>query len=100
MSKNDKLAAYIGFSIKSGNVIYGYEGILTTKKRVRLVICDPTLSENSRKKLDSYLASHSLEAYELEDLPSYFGGKQVKCIGLSEEHLASAAESELKKDRR
>ena len=95
MSKNDKLAAYIGFSIKSGKAIYGYEGIISSKKTVRLVICDPNLAENSRKKLENYLSSRGMKAYDLEDLPSYCGGKNVKCIGLIEEHLASAAETEL-----
>ena len=95
MSKNEKLAAYIGFSIKSGKVIYGYEGILVAKRKIPLVICDPALSENSRKKLEAHLSSLGMKTYELEDLPSYCGGKNVKCIGLTEEHLASAAEKEL-----
>ena len=95
MSRNEKVNAYIGFSIKSGNIVYGYESILLNIKRIYLVLCDKGLSQNSLKKVERFVAEKNIKSYLIEDLPIYFGGRQVKCVGIGEEHLASAIENQL-----
>ncbi len=95
MSRNDKINAYIGFSIKSGKIVYGYENILLGKKKIYLVLCDQALSQNSLKKVERFVADKNIKSYLIEDLPSYFGGRMIKCVGIGEEHLASAIENEL-----
>ena len=95
MSRNEKIAAYIGFSIKSRNVLYGYESVIASGRKCRLILCDRALSENSLKKVDAFAAKMGIKRYCIEALSDYFGGKPVKCIGLVEEHLASATENEL-----
>lgn len=94
MSLNAKVAAYIGFSIKAGKLIYGYENVIASKK-VRLILCDTGISENSMKKVQRYADEVKINVITIEDLAEYFGGKPVKCIGLVEENLASATEKEL-----
>jgi len=96
MSLNAKVAAYIGFSIKAGKLLYGYESVIATQK-ARLILCDRGLSDHSMKKVRKYAETTGVPIIVLEDLAEYFGGKQVKCIGLVEENLASATEKELKK---
>ena len=95
MSLNRKVAAYIGFSIKAGKILYGYESVISSKK-ARLVLCDAELSEHSMKKVRKYSEETGVTVIVLDDLSDYFGGKSIKCIGLVEENLASATEKELK----
>ena len=96
MSLNPKVSAYIGFSIKSGKVVYGYESVIASRKS-RLILCDPSLSEHSMKKVRNYAEKANVDVIIVENLAEYFGGKQVKCVGLAEEHLASATATELNK---
>ena len=94
MSLNPKVATYIGFSIKSGKILYGYEKVIAART-VKLILCDPALSENSSKKVQSFAERKKIPVIVVENLAEYFGGKQIKCVGLVEEHLASATEREL-----
>ena len=94
MNLNAKVAAYIGFSVKSGKILYGYESVIAAKK-ARLVLFDPALSEHSRKKIRKYAETTGVSVVELPDLADYCGGRKVKCIGLVDENLASATEKEL-----
>ena len=97
MSRNEKIAAYLGFSIKSRNVVYGYESVLTAKKMIFLVLCDKELSENSLKKVEKHVETKKITLRIMTGLTEYFGEKAVKCVGIAEEHLASAIETELNK---
>ena len=97
MSRNAKIASYIGFSLKARKIIYGYDSILASKKRISLILCDVSLSENSRKKVVRFAEERNIPLYLIEELSEYFGEKRIKCVGLTEEHLASAIEIELNK---
>ena len=93
--RNDKINAYIGFSIKSGKIVYGYESVILNKKRTYLVLCDKTLSENSLKKVERFVTEKGIKKCLISSLSEYFGGRQIKCVGIGEEHLASAIWNEL-----
>ena len=95
MSRNEKIAAYLGFSVKSGKIVYGYERVILGKKKVYLILCDVNLSGNSLKKVEEYAESSGVKCLSVEGLSDYFGEKRIKCVGLAEEHLASATEKEL-----
>ena len=95
MSRNEKVASYIGFSLKAGKLLYGYESVLASRKKVYLILCDKTLSENSLKKVMRFAAEKTVPLRLTENLSDYFGGKAVKCIGFTEENLASAAANQL-----
>ena len=95
MSRNEKIAAYIGFSVKSGKIAYGYESVLSYRKRIYLVLCDSELSPNSMKKVERYVAEKSIKIRVITGLSEYFGGRMIKCVGFAEEHLAQAIDNEL-----
>ena len=95
MSRNDKIFTYIGFSVKSGKIVYGYESVLLNKKRTYLILCDKDLSENSMKKVLRFAESKGVACRTIAALHDYFGGRSVKCVGIGEEHLASAIKKEL-----
>ena len=95
MSLNPKVSAYIGFSVKSGKIVYGYESVIAAKKKVRLILRDASLSEHSAKKVERAASEANIKIITVDNLAEYFGGKEIKCVGLVEEHLASATEKEL-----
>ena len=95
MSRNEKVNAYIGFSIKSGKIVYGYESVILAKKRTYLVLCDVSLAENSLKKVIRFAAEKGIKLLLVDGLSEYFGGRAIKCVGIGEEHLASAIWNEL-----
>ena len=95
MSRNEKVNAYIGFSIKSGKIVYGYESVILAKKRTYLVLCDVSLAENSLKKVTRFAAEKGIKLLLVDGLSEYFGGRAIKCVGIGEEHLASAIANEL-----
>jgi len=95
MSRNEKINSYIGFSIKSGKIVYGYENVILSKKKTFLVLCDEALSENSLKKVERFSQEKNIKLYKINGLSEYFGGRQIKCVGIGEEHLASAIANEL-----
>ena len=95
MSRNSKIFTYIGFSIKSGKILYGYESVIANKKKTFLILCDQALSERSLKKVQRFAAERSIEMRLIRDLSEYFGGRSIKCVGIAEEHLALAIRNEL-----
>ncbi len=95
MSQNSKVNTYIGFSIKSGKIVYGYENVILSKKRTYLVLCDQSLAENSLKKVTRFVAEKGIQMLLIDNLSEYFGGKAIKCVGIGDEHLASAIANEL-----
>ena len=97
MSRNDKIASYIGFSIKAGKLVYGYENVIASKKMVYLVICDQSLAENSSEKVRRYAVRRNVPVISVPNLSEYFGGKAIKCVGMAEPHLAEAVAIEFNK---
>jgi len=97
MSLNPKVATYIGFSIKARKIVYGYESVIAAGKKIRLILCSDDLSENSLKKVRRFADEVAVPFVVVEELAEYFGGKKIKCVGLVEEHLASATAKELLK---
>ena len=95
--KKSKLSAYIGFSVKSRKIIYGYEGVCASRKRVFLILADEALGESSHKKLAAYAERSGVRMITLPAgiIASYCGAGNIKCIGLTDENLASAAEKEI-----
>ena len=95
MSRNEKVFTYLGFCIKSGNILFGYESVLAAKKRTYLILLGEDLSENSRKKVLRFGEEKNIQTITIVALPDYFGGRRIKCVGICEEHLALAIGKEL-----
>jgi len=46
-----KIEAYLGFSIKGGNVVFGFDALCETTKKVKLVVVCPTVNAKVEQKL-------------------------------------------------
>ena len=54
MVQKNKFEAYIGFSIKSGKTIFGYDKIVECKKKIAMIIFDESTNVKIVNKLISF----------------------------------------------
>lgn len=52
-----KIEAYLGFSIKSNKVVFGFDALCETTKRVSLVVVCPTVNPKVEQKLVTLCAN-------------------------------------------
>ena len=95
--KESKLASYIGFAIKSGKVIFGYDNLFKSKKLPRSIICCSTLSEKMKNKLISYSNDKKIKLLTLENLilSDIIKRDNCKVLGICDENLSFAIEYEI-----
>ena len=91
MQITSKAETYIGFSIKSGKIVWGLDN-LTNSRKVKLIIACKTLSENSESKLLNYANDKGIIVYKLIDktLDTVVNKTNCKVIGLTDKNLAKA----------
>lgn len=90
-----KIKAYVGFAIKSRQIVYGTDNILKTKK-IKLVIVSDDLADNGYEKI-------SLHAQKCGALVVKFSsddifeitGKSIKALAVMSESLADAIKKSL-----
>ena len=99
MNRNDKLFSYVGFSIKSGKILFGYETVIESGKKVFLVLCDASIGRSAKNEIAFYAKNKNVPIAYLPEsaLSEYCGGRKVKCVGLTDEGLALASKRELYK---
>lgn len=99
MQRSDKLFSYIGFSIKSGKIVFGYESVISAGKKVCLILCDSAIGRSAKNEITFFANNEKIKIAFLpeNDLSYYFGGRKVKCVGLTDEGLSLASERELNK---
>lgn len=89
--RNNKFEAYIGFSIKSGKIIFGFDKIVESKKGLALVIFDESTNVKIVNKLISFCEYKNITLVKskvlLKDLTKR---DNVKAVGLLDKNLASA----------
>ena len=95
--KESKLATYLGFAIKSGKVIFGYDNLFKAKKLPRIIVYCSTLSEKMKNKLISYSNDKKIKLLTLENLilSDIIKRENCKVLGICDENLSSAIENEI-----
>lgn len=93
MKKLSKIRSYVGFSIKSGKIIFGVDNIIL--KRSKLILVDKSLSEVSRRKLNNYLEKSRIECIEM-DLAEIVSKENCKAIALTDKNLTDAIKKAIK----
>ncbi len=89
---NDKLATYLGFAIKSRNIVYGVDNIESNAARICMVLIDDTLATNSLNKLKNIALKSNIKLYRVVDttLDMLLNSNNCKAIGLTSVGLANA----------
>lgn len=95
---NSKLFSYIGFSIKSRNIILGGDAILDSKKKVYVILMDNSINNTADKKINNYAKTHGIPIFRLKDgvVAEYSSIAKCKCLALLDSNLAMGAIKELR----
>ena len=86
---NSKVETYIGFAIKKGSVVYGCDGIKSSKKHLLLLLYTPTLSENSLSVLKQVSERTGCTLAQIDDFET-LRKKNCKALAICDKSLANA----------
>lgn len=84
-----KLKGYIGLAIKSGSAVFGADNILKSK-RLKLVLIDGSISENTMSKLIRYCEKNNITKLVLKDIPALTSREGCKAAAIKNQGLAEA----------
>lgn len=85
-----KIKSYLGFAIKSGDIVYGVDNIL--KNKCCLVIYSENLSENSINKLKNYInkTNNFIIGVNFNEMCELVDNDSVLAFGIKNKELAKA----------
>lgn len=90
--RKDKIKSYLGFSIRSGNVIFGSDKLFESSKLPKLFLICSTQNEKVTNKVLKYCENNNIKAIKLDSLvlADLIGRENCKVIGVLDLHLAEA----------
>ncbi len=89
--QNNKFEAYIGFSIKSRSIIYGFDNLIKFNKKVPLVIVDESTNVKILNKLLVFCENKGYTLIKSKILLSDLTKRDnVKVVGLINKNLVDA----------
>ncbi len=97
MSGNfSKIVAYVGFAIKSKNIIYGTDDIIKSK-RVKIILLSDSLADSSRLKIENYAKQKNIVVKNLktEVFNEMINNQNIKAIAITNYSLADAINKSL-----
>ena len=86
-----KIKTYVGFAIKSRQIIYGVDDILKRDFK-GLVLMSEALAESSSNKLKNHVtyAGGQVLSFSAEDFAQIFGNENIKAAAIIDNGLAVA----------
>ena len=92
----DKIKAFIGFAIRSGNVIFGSDKLFEDKKIPILVLICSTQNDKVSNKVINYCKDRNIKYIKLEELilSDLVSRENCKVIGIVDKSLAKALKNE------
>lgn len=93
-----KIVSYIGFSIKSNQIVKGLDEILKTKKKIGVILTTKNLKDNSFEKLNKHINNKNIIVLEFKpEQFEKFNLVGVKVLGITDKNLAQAIINEYNK---
>lgn len=87
----NKLEALLGFSVKSGKIVFGFDNLCETTKKVKVVVCSPSTNDKVKQKLKSLCDYKKWVLVETEELlESLIHRDNCKVVGLLDKGMAQA----------
>ncbi len=88
----NKVDTYVGFAVKSGNVIWGLDMLKKAKKAPFVILIDEQIGQNSLKQVNLYAERNNVEIVVLpaEHLNNSLARTNVKILSVCDENLAKA----------
>ena len=88
---NNKLETLLGFAVKSGKIVFGFDNLCETRKNVKLVIYSPTTNDKIKQKLVLLCQHKSWMLAETSDtLESLIHRDNCKVVGLIDKSMIDA----------
>ena len=88
---NNKLETYLGFAVKSNKVVFGFDNLCETRKKVKLVVCSPSVNDKVKQKLILLCKHKKWQMVETLDLlENLIHRDNCKVVGIIDENLSSA----------
>lgn len=93
----NKIKTYLGFAIKSKKIIFGYDNIITYKKKQILILSSSTVNEKVSMKINSFADKNNIKIINLKNITceELVGRENSKIVSVIDENLASAIVKEL-----
>lgn len=92
----EKIKAYIGFSIKSGKVIFGSDRLFEGRIKPRLTLISSTQNEKVTRKVIKFCESNDIEVIKLDiELESLINFRNCKVLSVVDENLSNAIKNEM-----
>jgi len=88
---NNKLESLLGFAVKSGKIVFGFDNLCETRKNVKLVIYSPTTSDKVKQKLVLLCKHKSWVLIEtIDNMESLIHRDNCKVVGLTDKSMSEA----------
>lgn len=93
----NKIKTYLGFAIKSGKIIFGYDNIISSKKNQKLILVSETVNEKVSSKINSFAERKNINIINLKDITveELIGRENSKIVSVIDESLANAIINEI-----
>jgi ribosomal protein L7Ae-like RNA K-turn-binding protein len=96
----DKVFTLIGFAMRAGKVVRSYTGVEkgTLQRKIKLILADESLSENTTKKLLQLSKNSGIPFYAIgpaERLGRQIGKENTKIIGITDKQFAEKMEEQM-----
>lgn len=86
---NNKLETLIGFAVKSGKIVFGFDNLCETRKNVKLVIYSPTTNDKVKQKLVLLCQHKKWDLIETVDtLENLIHRDNCKVIGIVDKNMS------------
>ncbi len=87
---NAKIKSYIGFAIKSNQVVFGVDNLEVFRKKIHLIIVSDNISEKSMNRLKLVSQNKDAEILVFSDVEGLTCRKNCKALGITNFELAKA----------
>ena len=98
MAINHKIKSYFGFAVKSRQIVFGADMVITCKKKIYLIAYVADINRTSKNRLTEKSNAYGIPMVEMsnEELAEAVCRTNCKCVGITEPHLAQAINKELR----
>jgi ribosomal protein L7Ae-like RNA K-turn-binding protein len=85
------LEALLGFAVKSGKIVFGFDNLCETRKNVKMVICSSSTNDKVKQKLQLLCKHKNWNLVEsVEPLEDLIHRDNCKVVGILDTSMASA----------
>lgn len=94
--QTDKIKSYVGFAIKSKQIVIGTDDILKSKN-AKVIMVSSKLGDSSKKKLETYAQQKKCDLFEIEsdELEKIINNESIMAFAVTDENLAKAIKNNI-----